>query len=1302
MNTTDGGLHFQAGIDWSIWDKDVQKLRQDVQASMKFAYEQSGLLDEAFANVTQGASDVEKALAEAGISFEQLVSGNMLETLKAANIEFGKTGAELRQAANDADKFVSGMEGALKQLVEEQQAVLEQIMEMPAGDAKDSAIAEFAAITAEIQESSVTVQKFREFVSDIKDDAKSVSQRFNETREQMERLVAAGKGGTEEYRELAAEAVRLKEAQELVNKEIQAMTKPQGLEGIISGMTLLTSSIGLAQGAISLFGAENERLNEIMLRLQALMSVTIGLQELQKQVAKDGAFGINVLAKAKEFWAVANTRVATALGITNAQATILMGTLTLGLSVAIGAVIYLFDQWAAKQDEIAKQQQELNKAIADSVAEPMVAYKRLQAQWNALGDDINTKKKFITEHKEEFDKLGVSVENVTDAENILRSKSTEFVEAMMLRAEAAAHAKTAVDEYQKAIQAEKDYERIYQTPGGITNWEFAERVLTGFGKRREEDRLKGRNYRVAADKHINTELDLIRKAEEVEKRANFKKANVSKNNSKPNSNKATSPAQRAKNIAEEILPEGSVAEIQKRLKAIDDALTKATNEKHIAALKERRMATAIELAEAEKRIQIQSIQQQVEQGRKLWEQYYAAVASLGKEKADQLYAGLLKEGNPYDKLGKMRDELLAKPVLTDEERDGLKIINDEIAKMLGQKSELEQFTEKMRNALEKLPTLAEQLEYLRNLRDSQYSDGVSKGFYAVADTEYQNRLKEAQNMYQQLLNEQQTYLEKQKALDEKYARMRSMAKTDLEKAKIEEAYKKEAGALASEMLKASNDWSLAFGNLDSLSKAAIERIIKRLEEFRDANKENLQPTEMRELNNALDKLRQKANTNPFGNVKKAIEAWAKANEDLAEATREVNVAQEEYNDTVSKYGKDSEQAILAQMKLQRATEKLSVAQGKQAEAMQGVSQAFAIAKAYGTKLVDAISVWIDAFGGMSEAAQNTVEDISAIMESLDEGFQAYMSGDFVSMAISIVKSIGLIVKALNGEKKRERQIKQMAIEVNKLKTEYEALGHAVERALGSDVYAAQQEQIKNLQKQLEVVQQMRKKEDEKKKTDKNKLNDYDSQILSLQKQIEDIQNSIVRNILQTDAKDAASKLGDALVDAFSRGEDASKSMRDVANNMIKDIVKNALKMRLETATKPLLDSLLSQMGFDEKGVGSFKELSPEQIKEFQNKVVAIGQQQQAFLEAWQQLFQGLEGGNLQGLKGDIKGVTEKTAGALEAQINAMRVNQVSGLEVMRNSLLQLSQIEANTRNLIEIRKDIKELNQKTKAGLAGI
>lgn len=311
-----------------------------------------------------------------------------------------------------------------------------------------------------------------------------------------------------------------------------------------------------------------------------------------------------------------------------------------------------------------------------------------------------------------------------------------------------------------------------------------------------------------------------------------------------------------------------------------------------------------------------------------------------------------------------------------------------------------------------------------------------------------------------------------------------------------------------------------------------------------------------------------------------------------------------------------------------------------------------------------------------------------------------MVGAAVSVVIGLYKTLSGWV---SGDKKKERNIKKQAAELKELETAYNNLSYAAERAFGSMKYDGQRDLIKNLEQQKAAINGMLNTESSKKKKDASKIADYKSQMQQIDQNINNIKEGIIKDVLQTDVVDAASKVGDALVDAFGRGESAVDSLKNAANDMIKNLLRNQLNLALQNKMKPIIDNLLKSSGFNADGTGSFTGLSKEQIEAFKSQVVAAGQDMQSFLNGYSEIFKGLgDGTQAQGLKGDIKGVTEKTPGALESQINAMRVNQVSGLEVMRSQLLQLSQIQANTYRLHNIDRNIEELNKKTTGKLAGI
>lgn len=131
-----------------------------------------------------------------------------------------------------------------------------------------------------------------------------------------------------------------------------------------------------------------------------------------------------------------------------------------------------------------RAQRGLNDAIKDNgygIGDNIVTVKRLSDEWAALGGNFAKQKKFIGDNKNEFQKLGVEVSSVNDAENLLVSSTPEFLEAMRLRAEASAASKLAAEEYEKALIKEKELENIDETvkstipvaygfQGTVTEW----------------------------------------------------------------------------------------------------------------------------------------------------------------------------------------------------------------------------------------------------------------------------------------------------------------------------------------------------------------------------------------------------------------------------------------------------------------------------------------------------------------------------------------------------------------------------------------------------------------------------------------------------------------------------------------------------------------------------------------------------------------------------------------------------------------------------------------------------------------
>lgn len=147
----------------------------------------------------------------------------------------------------------------------------------------------------------------------------SIRTRLRQLREELVAMEAAGQRHTAQYEALRAEAATLTDAWADATTQANILAHDQrGMQGLISGLTGVSGAFAAAQGTIALFAGENEDLQRIMLKVQSLMSITMGLQQVQQTLNKDSAFTLVTLNGLKEWW---NKLLAIGAGEQAAEAT---------------------------------------------------------------------------------------------------------------------------------------------------------------------------------------------------------------------------------------------------------------------------------------------------------------------------------------------------------------------------------------------------------------------------------------------------------------------------------------------------------------------------------------------------------------------------------------------------------------------------------------------------------------------------------------------------------------------------------------------------------------------------------------------------------------------------------------------------------------------------------------------------------------------------------------------------------------------------------------------------------------------
>lgn len=1106
----------------------------------------------------------------------------------------------------------------------------------------------------------------------------------------------AGKRDTDEFRAMQAELGRLADAMADANTQAKIMSDDyQNMNTVLEVMGGISGAFSAAQGAVGLFAGENENLQKIMVKVQSLMAITIGLQQVAKTLNKDSYTQLVLVRKAKELLTVAETKFATALGISNVAAKALMATLTLGLSVAITAAIALISKFISKNREAKKAQEEFNNKVVEAAAEPVTAIIELSNAWNRLGNDMAAKNKFIEDNKDRFEDLGFSIKSVKDAEDLLVANKGKFIEACLQRAKALAVQELAVEKYKEVLKAQQELEA---TPKAYVSKKGT--YKDGYGVEREGVVIeKSRNWQKAeeavakAEREynalINQQVEFTAKEREI----------------------LDSIGAGANKIAE-----GSIEALEKTISELRKKYKEATTDKEraelLAKIKEQEaLLKKMDLSgTSSKTTQKDPFTEQLEARKKKYTEYYNWVNSkdeVVRNAAKAEFAGLLKEGSSYlDYLQKQRDQLIkaiGSGTATKTQAEELQKLNNAIANET-KETVLAGFEKELKEQLSGARSILEMVNILEEKRKALTGDGsdLDKGKSDIIKKQQEDVEQKAKDRTKALLSEYADYLGKKITFEANYAENSRLlneqlakAKTDderrialealanLEKerkkyakssgnedydalveeyktyqqkcadisaqydekialatqqnnedlvAKLQEAKNKALSSAALQELTDSGAWEQLFGNLDDLTTAQIQALIDKIEAQKAQLGVELNP---QDLDVVLSKLREAKDEIQTRNPFKALSTALKD------------------------YKKDASKANLS-------------------EVFKGVGATADLVKGS----FDAVTGAIEKMGGsMDDETQAILGDVGGIVDGIGQMAQGYatMPAQMIQGAVGMLTSVFDLFNSR--DRKAERAIKKHAAAVEELERAYKALEHAVDKALGESVYDNQKALINNMREQRAHLRAMWEAEESKKKTDSGKVNQYKEQYEELGRQIEDTIAEITESVTQTSAKDLATQLSDAIAEAYSDGFNSDKvksAIEKVTNQVLGNAVKNALKKQfLEQQLQNAVKQLQRDMGFDDEGGGSFDGLTPEEQQRFKDRVNSIAQGYAEALKLYEDLFKDLDdnGDPTTSLSGAIKGASQESIDLLAGQTNAVRVNQVQEIEILRQQLIHLANID---------------------------
>lgn len=1054
----------------------------------------------------------------------------------------------------------------------------------------------------------------------------------------------------------------------------------------------------------------------------------------------------------------------------------------------ISALIGLYSHFSSKASEAKKAQEEFSKSMVENCYKPIGTIKDLSARWAELGDNLEAKKKFVDENRQKFEELGVAINGVTDAENLLNVNKDKFIEAQIEKAKAMTYVQLAMDKQKEAMLklAERDREDSNVVKLGFSGW------YSPWKEKNEEYKAllaESDNLFAQARSHEQSGFQHLQDAS-IESTGEYAEGTLGA------IEQAIQLKQVAlKNLTDNDAYKNALAELAELQEQANKITGNKTNQFKVSGGGGAKTDPFMEKLQKRK-VEYQRFLKWVNSGDSV------LVAS-----ANQEFAGLLEQGATYiDYLRKQRDQILTIDVAarTKEQNKQLRILNDQIAEET-KRTVLEQFNQELSEQLTNAKSVIEMLNIIERRRQELAKDGtdIDNGKSDILDDAEKDARKQAKEQTEALLEEFASYTDKRRAIEEQFNkdiellnRARVAATTDADRASVDAAianrrrqYEKDAegtgdadydkmveqytgyeqkraaitekydeerriarehgdqemlariaaaeqeelSKLSNEILTQSADWQLLFGNLEGLTTSTIERLIKDIEAQKIQFSGDFNPADLAAINEQLEKAREEINKrNPFkalGNAFEELRRQISDNKLLSNDNdpflAELKAKEDEYKqyqkwiqsgdkDLIAG-SKDAFAGLLAQggnyldyLKHKKAELQgkidMGVEVGNSMQVIDALIRKVESGKSAGDMMKDALKDVFSNVGStlslvsgtfdsvvsgmekmgvaMDEETSAILNDIGGILSGASQAAEGIASGNPLAV---IQGSISLLSSAFDlfnsRDRKAEKSIKKHKEQIDILSNAYKQLEWNINKALGGEVYKNQQAAIRNMQQQQAHLYGMINDERSKKKTDNGKIREYQEQIAELDRSIQDMLDEIANDLVQTNAKDFSAQLAENLVGAFEKGEDAAKAFEETVNEVLKNAIVNQLKKKfLEQQLQSALDNLTGSMGYWNGDDFVFDGLTDSEIAAFKAKIQAAANNFNQALGIYSDLFKDLtdEDDADTSLTGAVKGVSEETASLVAGQMNAVRINQLEIKDILRQQLLVLNTIAANT------------------------
>lgn len=453
--------------------------------------------------------------------------------------------------------------------------------------------------------------------------------------------------------------------------------------------------------------------------------------------------------------------------------------------------------------------------------------------------------------------------------------------------------------------------------------------------------------------------------------------------------------------------------------------------------------------------------------------------------------------------------------------------------------------------------LKEALNRIREYFNKQRLDETKK------QIEEWNKLLEKYAEYEYQINQIRKNAERERAI----ARKHNASKDVFDAINLKE--QRAIAKLGFEKFQKSPQWIVATSNLAGMTEEALYGLIKALEEYRKKAK-NLDPKEIKQINNALKNLRKQVrNNNPFHFIADAMD---EAHDRASLYDDELDRIQAEIQKITSSAFENGEMTEEQNEKIKNLVELWQ----KVKEEQESVGKVSATAMVDGiNQSINAVKGAISMFGELAQAiggknmtqAAETITKIVDVVEKAGAGAAtgASIGGGWGALIGGVIGGLtGVIVNwadTWSGNKAITESVQELNYSVRELEISYTKLQAAVDNAYGDAEIGAKRAALSNKEAQLSnlKMQLTLEKSRKEKNIDRDKILDLEGRIVELEHEIAEGANEITYAMMGiSSVGDAAESIVSSMIDAFRNGEDYMASFADAFEDMIDNMVMKAI------------------------------------------------------------------------------------------------------------------------------------------------